>query len=38
MTYLADRIVILKVSLYLVFVYKMHPKSKLDNDIIYLRP
>ena len=38
MTYLADRIVIPKVSLYLVFVCKMHPKSKLGNDIIYLRP
>ena len=36
-TYLADRIVIPKVSLYLVFVYKMHQKSKLGNDIIYLR-
>jgi len=36
MTYLANRIVILSVSLYLVFVYKMHQKLKLGNDIIYL--
>ena len=35
-TYLADRIVIPRVSLYLVFVYKMHQKLKLGNDIIYL--
>ena len=35
-TYLADRIVILRVSLYLVFVYKMHQKLKLGNDVIYL--
>ena len=36
-TYLADRIVIPKVSLYLVFIYKMHQKLKLGNDIIYSR-
>ena len=36
-TYLADRIVIPRVSLYSVFVYKMHPKLKLGNNIIYLR-
>ena len=35
-TYLADRIVILRVLLYLVFIYKMHQKLKLGNDIIYL--
>ena len=35
-TYLADRIVRLRVSLYSVFIYKMHQKSKLGNDIIYL--
>ena len=35
MTYLTDYIVILKVSLYPIFVYKMHPKSKLDNNPIY---
>jgi hypothetical protein len=31
MVYSAERIVILRVLL-----YKMHPKSKLGNDIIYL--
>ena len=35
-TYLADRIVIPRVLLYLVFVYKIHQKLKLGNDIIYL--
>ena len=35
-TYLADRIVIPKASLYLVFVCKLHPKLKLGNDIIFM--
>ena len=35
MTYLADYIVILKALLYPIFVYKMHPKYKLTNNIIY---
>lgn len=33
-TYLADHIVIPKVLLYPIFVYKMRPKSKLGNNII----
>jgi len=37
MVFAAKRIVIKGVSLYSVFVYKMHPRSKLGNDIVYLR-
>jgi len=36
MVYLAERIVILRVLLYYILVYKMHLKLKLGNDIIYL--
>ena len=36
MVYSAERIVILKLSLYYILVYKMHPNSKLGNDIIYI--
>ena len=34
MGFAARRIVIKGVLLYLILVYKMHPKSKLGNDII----
>ena len=33
-TYLTDHIVIPKVSLYPIFIYKIHLKSKLDNNPI----
>ena len=36
MTCTASRIVILKVLLYSVFVYQIHPNLKLGNDIIIL--
>jgi len=36
MVYLAKRIVILRVLLYYILVYKMHPNLKLGNDIMYL--
>ena len=36
MVYLAKRIVILKVLLYYILVYKMHLKLKLGDNIIYL--
>lgn len=38
MVFAAKHIVIKGVSLYSVFVCKMHPKLKSGNDIIYLRP
>ena len=34
MTYLINCIIILKVLLYPILVYKMYQKSKLDNNII----
>ena len=34
MVFAAKRIVIRGVLLYLILVYKMHPKLKLGNDII----
>ena len=34
MGFVARRMVIKGVSLYLILVYKMHPKLKLGNDII----
>jgi len=37
MVYSAKRIVILRVLLYCILIYKMHPRLKLGNDIIYLR-
>ena len=33
----AKHIIIKGVLLYAVFVYKMHPRSKLGNNIVYLR-
>jgi hypothetical protein len=38
MVFIAKRIVIQGVLLYSVFVYKMHLRLKLGNDIVYLRP
>ena len=37
MVFIAKRIVIKGVLLYLVFIYKMHPRLKLGNNIVYLR-
>jgi len=34
MGFAARRIIIKGVSLYLILIYKMHPKSKLGNNII----
>ena len=36
MVYLAKRIVILRVSLYNILIYKIHLKSKLGNNSMYL--